>query len=246
MISGPIYTAIGFGENEAREMFSVPFQQITYTYNQHEPELSDEKKETIAKFLPLESFSKYESQFADPIKEDVVDGILVAEKGTFLKLWASLLVKYPADYVSAFLALNSSFWYPGASALDHNGVYIEDGNYYAGFAQDTKWPAAQSFYWDISHYHYLEDIPLINSAFSLWFPFWFSFFCLVAIFFQSSEQGTKARRKLALIFLPAIFLWLTYLLGPTANFRYVFPIFLLYPLYLALILKPDLFIRSRR
>ena len=41
----------------------------------------------------------------------------------------------------------------------------------------------------------------------------------------------RGKGKCAVPFLPVMLLWMTYLLGPVSNFRYIYPMVILYPLF---------------
>jgi len=50
--------------------------------------------------------------------------------------------------------------------------------------------------------------------------------------------ASGSRRRALLVMLPLLF-WLSFLIGPVSNMRYMFPLFCLYPLLVAAALQPN-------
>jgi hypothetical protein len=73
----------------------------------------------------------YNPTFADNIKELVRAGnqdYLVAHKGAFFKLWLELGVKYPGDYLEAYVQQTYGYWYPDSFYLvaETDGISAND------------------------------------------------------------------------------------------------------------------------
>lgn len=243
MINGPLYTAVGIQEGDVREMLSVPMQQIAYVVACHEDSLTEEIKEGIEKYLPVEELSQlYNPRFADPVKNRFCSENFQENKGGFLKLWLKLFWDYPKEYIEAFLNLNLPYWYADACTLDSysNRAYIERDlpeNYEVGgyvFVRDSKIPGLYSVYQALTNYATYQKLPLISNFFSISTPLWLMLFGVVFLKIQR-------KRTAAICFLPPMFVWLTYLLGPVSNLRYMFPIIVLYPLFGAVILQSGRF-----
>ena len=96
--------------------------------------------------------------------------------------------------------------------------------------RESKIPSLLKIYKSVEDYSLFEKIPFVSLLFSLSFPIWF-------IIFTLCEFLNARRYKLILVLLPMIFLWLTYIAGPVSIFRYVLPLFVLYPLILSLTLN---------
>lgn len=234
-INSVVFSAAGIEEGDAKEMLSVPMQQIALTVVTHDGELSEETKAEINKYIPYDAIlGNYNPRFADPVKNFFQTQYFTENKGEFIKLWFSLLVKYPKDYISAFLSLNLPYWYPDAATVDiySKRAYIETGitttDVYT-FTRDSKIPWLYHWYERVADYSAFEGIPLVATLFSIATPVWSLVLCGIIFLAQG-------RKKLVLALLPGFFLWLTYMAGPVSNFRYVFPLFLQYPLLLAAVL----------
>lgn len=233
LINSVIFPAMGIEEGEAKEMLSVPMQQIALASVTHDAELSEETKAEINNYMPYtDMLSSFNPRFADPVKGSFQTEYFTKNKAGFIKLWFSLLLKYPKDYISAFMSLNLAYWYPDAASVDpYSGrKYIETGitqtDVYT-FTRDSKIPRLYDLYEKVADYSAFEKIPFIANLFSIATPFWSLVLCAAVLLAQK-------RNKLVLALLPGFFLWLTYMAGPVSNFRYIFPLFIQYPLLLAI------------
>lgn len=234
IINNYVYVRLGVDEGNAAESLSVPIQQIAYTLTQNEEKITAEEKATIDKYIPYDTIiEKYNPRFSDPVKYTFKTENYNQNPSGFWTLWFQLLKKYPVEYVNAFLTLNLPYWYQNADPIDKfsQREYIEIGmdvcDYYPIYA-DSKLPELRGFYEKVSNYEAFRKIPVLAQIFSLSMPIWLILFTIVSLW------AKKAWRKIIVV-IPALCLWITYMAGPVSNFRYIFPIFILYPLMLGLI-----------
>ena len=114
--------------------------------------------------------------------------------------------------------------------------YVETKRYLMkdiDFSLHSKWKDMYVFYERTAHeLSYIKLMPVLYALLSLSMPLWL---LLGAIFILRAKE----RRKAMLPLLPMVILILTYLLGPVTIFRYLFPVFVQYPLIIALALQPD-------
>ncbi len=245
LINGPIYTLLGVQEGSSAEMLSVPMQQISCVVYYHEAELSAEDKEAIGRYLPVEELAvKYNYRFADHVKGDFDAARFDEAPLEFVKLWARLLVRYPVEYVEAFLNLNLPYWYPDACSTDaiSRVAYIETqvkdtSEFGYQVVRDSKLPWLLPKLEKIANYEAFRTKPVIANIFSISTPLWYLLTCGLILL-------VKKRKDLLLPMLPALGLWLTFMLGPVSNFRYMFPIIVLYPLYTALMIQTNKFAKE--
>jgi len=232
VITGPVYQSLGIQKNGIHEMTAVPMQQISLVYLEEKDNLDAETVEEIGKFIDPDQIEElYNPRFYDPIKDFAVNQTALNEnKGEFFSLWLKLGVKYPKEYVRAFLMLNVPYWYPEAKSWDEfsRRPYIEDGVHaseYYSFQREPKLPLLLMFYQEIASYLLLEKIPVINFLTSITASIWILLAAMVILFARRMYREMMA-------VLPSVLLWGTYMLGPVSNFRYVFPIFVLYLFYM--------------
>lgn len=111
--------------------------------------------------------------------------------------------------------------------------YVETKRYLMkdiDFSLHSKWQDMYVFYERTAHeLSYIKLIPVLYAFLSLSVPLWM---LLAAIFILRAKE----RKRAILPLLPMVILILTYLLGPVTIFRYLFPVFVQYPLIVALAL----------
>lgn len=242
LVNGPAYSAMGIKDGNPREMLSVPMQQISYVVVNYYDELSAQDLEDINKYLPADSLVYlYNPRFADPVKIEFNTDYFKEDSATFFKVWGRLLLQYPDEFVTSFLNLNLPYWYPDANSNDalSRRIYIETNIYpveSSGYEviRDSKIPFLYNLYEKVASYLLFDTMPIVANIFSISTPIWVMLITVLIL-------QIKKKLPLATIILPVILYWCTFLLGPVSNFRYVFPIMLLYPLFIALILQSNKF-----
>jgi hypothetical protein len=233
VINGGVYPALGIAEGEGVEMLAVPMQQISKVVVEKDASLTEEEKQSIGTFFTYDSISTtYNPRFGDYIKGVFQNDYYEEHKADFIKLWCHLLFKYPKQYVDAFLSLNLPYWYPDSATVDgYSHVrYIETG--LCELAQypltlQSKLPGLYKLYEKVASFEAFQDIPVAATVFSITTPLWLMLLCLFVLV-------QKKKTQQVILLLPGLFLWLTFMAGPVSNFRYIFPIFCLYPIYMAL------------
>ena len=234
LVDVKLYNMLGIKPGNSREMFSVPIQQISYTVLKNNDSLDEQTKNEIDKFIKYDKvFTDYNPRWADLMKKTFKTKYFNEHKKEFIELWLKLLVKYPDEYISSFLTLNIPYWYPDSNSIDEYSQrrYIETHmihNKYYEPVRDSKLPWLLEKLEDITSIEPIEKKPIIFNIFSLSTPIW-------AIMFTIFICLYKKHYNKILVLLPLLLLWLTYMLGPVSNFRYVFPLVILYPLLLFLI-----------
>ncbi len=238
-INNVLYSALDVREGNSREKLSLPMTQIAYVVQKNEEELSEEDLNWVNKYLSLTRIrNKFNPRFADPIKAKFKTNRYDSHPWDFYKLYFHLAGKYPADYISAFFNLNIPYWYPDAETIDpyaerlylETGIY-ENNNYF--FERNSKMPRLYEFYERFANYEIQRKYYILECIYNIHLPIWLM---LMTIFVAILKKQYKS----ILVILPLILLWLTYLLGPVSNFRYIVPIYVLYPMMIYLmVLKKD-------
>jgi hypothetical protein len=163
------------------------------------------------------------------------------DKASFFKLWFALLTRYPKEYITAFLDLNLPYWYIDASTLDlySQRMYLETFIYspqitHYDVVRESKIPWLYNKYEVFANFAVVQKIPGVSHAFSISLPIWVLLFTGIVLI-------VKNKKDYICVILPHVCYWLTFLLGPVSNLRYVFPIIALYPLYLAFMVNAKAF-----
>ena len=249
VVIGPVYSAAGISSGGSA-IASVPIQQVANVVSHHGDELSADEQAAIDAVLPFDRLQdSYVPRFADTtvrlfkarpssvgsMRESIID---------FLKVWAGFIPRYPLEMFDAFATLNVPYWYPFAQTPDPSSQrdYIETSvwktsDYYT-VEPDSKLPALREAYEAVASYAPFNN-PLLGLVFSPSSAWWYIVFATYLLY------ASGARRNVLLVMLPLLF-WLSFLVGPVSNMRYMFPIFCLYPLLVCAALQPAFVIAQDR
>lgn len=216
----------------AREMLSVPAQQIARVVQYHEEELTGEDLEAIAAVWG-ENLPEYVPAIADRSKKDIAGDKETLR--TFAGEWVSLGLRYPGEYLQAFLLKNKGMW-------DLTDVtYLNDVYSYAkGYLQIT-YPSDQQPYMEALAPGYvrhqkLQPLQSLYRYFAAGDELWRycppvalvmqpAFYCYLLLFICLCCIGLKK----PVLLLPAVYLLAlagTLLLGPCVLTRYMYPLML--------------------
>lgn len=227
-----IHAASATSDTYAREMLSVPAQQIARVVQYHGDELTKQDMDALTAVWK-EGMPEYVPAIADRSKRDIT-----GDQETLRQLmeeWVSLGFRYPGEYMKAFLLKNKGIW----DLTDT--TYLNDVYSYAkGYLQIT-YPSDQQVYMDAlaPGYERHQKLQILQSLYryfaagdELWrycppmalvmqpafYTFLLLFYCLCCI-------GLKR----PMLLLPAVFplaLLGTLLLGPCVLTRYMYPVML--------------------
>lgn len=230
-----IYAASATSSTYAREMLSVPAQQIARVAQYHEEELTGEDREALA-VVWQEGLPEYVPAIADRSKKDITN-----EKETLRILageWVSLGIRYPGEYLKAFLLKNKGIW----DLTDMS--YLNDVYSYAKGYLQISYPSDQQVYMEAlaPGYERHQKLQLLQSVYryyaagdELWrycppvaLVMQPAFYCLLLLFYCLCCIGLKKPAML----LPTVYLLAllgTLLLGPCVLTRYLYPLMLSVP-----------------
>ncbi len=169
---------------------------------------------------------------ADSVKNTLNSDVFRNDLPGYLRLWAELGLRYPAEYAKAFLIQSSGYWFPGSRAPQ---LYLVPYDLYVQRMDSSFDPMAADysplFNPTLPEYplfafvaYALASLPLISVLFSIGFQFWVLLFCCVWLLYRKNYP------PLAFFALPfAVFA--SCILSPVNNhFRYAFPALLALPL----------------
>lgn len=223
------------------ESISVCVQQIARSVKYNEDKFTNEEIEQINKFFEFDKLGElYQSYISDPVKGNFNSAYYEDNKGEFIKLWLSLLLKYPQEYIEAFIYNNYGYWYPetwnfivikGFSSPEHSTLVNLD-------IKST--PLIDNpIVSNVADIVEKRNIPLVSFFFSVGFSFWLVVLCLGYVIYQRKYRSI-------LVFLPVILVWCTILASPVfCEYRYVYSIFVTLPALMSMIyLKEENTIRQ--
>lgn len=217
----------------AREMLSVPAQQIARVAAYHEEELTAQDLENLSVIWNQGELPEYVPAIADRSKRDIVGEKEVLK--TLLQEWVSLGCRYPGEYGKAFLLKNKGMWY-----LEDTSYLNDVYSYAKGYLQ-LSYPSDQQVYMEAlvpgyvrhqklqflqSVYRYFAAVDevwryvpplalLMQPAFYCWALL---YYCLCCIGLKKSAYLIPAVYVIALVG--------TLLLGPCVLTRYLYPVML--------------------
>ena len=235
IINGPIYSLMGIGEGSSKEALSIPMQQIANVVYWDGDALTEEERTEIDRYLPVDELrGAYNFRISDPVKDLFREDEYNEDKAGFFRIWLRLFRRFPANYINAALTLNVPFWYPLTETFDRYTKlpYIEidnKSNKYYSFENESKLPELKEFLTGIADFSNYSTNPIMSLLLKIAVPLW-----LILLTLYTMLRRGEARRALP-VRLMLLFL-LTYLAGPVSNFRYIFPLFCLYPVLFCLIM----------
>lgn len=230
----------------AREMLSVPAQQIARVVAFHEEELTAQDLENLSFIWDKGELPEYVPAIADRSKKDIVGDKEVLQ--TLAKEWWSLGCRYPEEYWKAFLLKNKGMWYL------EDTTYLNDVYSYAKGYLQISYPNDQQAYMEALAPGYTrhQKLQLLQSVYryfaavdEVWryFPplallMQPAFYCWMLLFYCLCCIGLKKPGMLV----PAVYVIAlvgTLLLGPCVLTRYLYPVMLSVTVLIILALLGD-------
>ena len=237
-----IREAMGAGSGSSAEMFSVIMQQFARTGQKQYDNLTPEEWSTINRYVDSEFWGDYNPVIADSVKICVTAYCYDAWEEDFprmLKDWMNIGLHYPNEYIDAFLALTSGYWF--LDDVSHAEVlgYGDDTNLgllytfnasvsdvFEGVESRSFLPGLLTAYQKIVNGNSYYGWPVLSLLFKPAFYCWLMLLAIVSFLYK------KEPKKQLLPLLPLLYL-LTLFLGPVVNFRYIYPITVVVPVLLA-------------
>lgn len=234
--------AMQAGSGSKVEMYSLFIQQFGRVGHYHENSLSTEDYLLLDHYIQHEYWEKYNPPLADTIKGSVANSNYLDWKDdipAMLRDWLKFGLDYPNDYIDAFLALTSGYWF--LDDVSHAEVlgYGDDTNLgllytfnasvsdsFEGIENHSYLPGLLNIYQKIVNGNCYFDWPVVSSLFK---PAWY---CWALVLVMVSLVYLRCGRKLYLCLLPFLYL-MTLFLGPVVNMRYVYPIITAVPFLFA-------------
>lgn len=227
-------TTSAVDDETKREMLSVPCQQLARVFVLERENLDDSEKDDILKYVP--DAEKYNEFIADNTKDtENIDGDIDG----FLRLYITLLRKYPMRYLEAFL-LNIKGYYDlndtscnsitkGVDTIGYLWLYFWE---YEGAEHIHLLPRLENWYYEWFCLNKIEDIPVVNTLFR------FGIFTWAILFSHAYIEGAD-KKKYAPVFWTVELLLLSYLFGPCSYPRYAFPFIIVSPVIIIMSLSSN-------
>lgn len=113
-------------------LYVLPFQQIANVVA-HDRELNEKEEWLIEEYIPLDQVKDaYNPMLVDVLFSRIADTCkasrLEIDKIEYIKLWIELFVKYPLDYLEAYVNMNKYYFYPNRyiESMYYTQIYPND------------------------------------------------------------------------------------------------------------------------
>lgn len=227
------------------EKYSVLVQQFARVGYFYKDELDKETYELLDKYVSDIYWEDYYAPISDPVKGGV-GGNNYSEHwegkmSEVLNAWLTIGLKYPNEYIDAFLCLTSGFWFMDditwAEVLNFEGTERKGALHTfnstvseqipEGIASEPKFPQLESFLEQIVSENCFYKWPVVSNIFKPALYCWILMLCCLLYIY------TKQKEKCLITCYPLAYL-LTMYLGPVVQVRYVLPIIVVIPVMLAM------------
>lgn len=225
------------------EMYSVPIQQMGHVVFFKKDTLSQEELNTMEEYMTGSTeWQSFNITLADSQKS-CANADAWTNTPKMFKDWIHFAIRYPDDYIDAYLGLTSGYYFPDDVSISQHLGYgresmrglIETFNAskplddcYPGVKSESKIPALQYLLeGPVSDEQYLKW-PVVSGLFRPALYCWFGFI-LYGVLLYKKKYREFAAASLQLAY------FLTVAMGPVANIRYVFQLMIGLPVLTAFV-----------
>ncbi|MCM1038425.1 MAG: DUF6020 family protein [Ruminococcus sp.] len=231
---------------ENQEMLTVPIQQLARTYKFNQEAFDEEDIIALHEILPEEALELYNPKLSDPVKIHFDNQAFMADKSRYMRMWLKIGLRKPLSYINAWLVNSYGFWYPDTIIDVYSGNTVftftyQDSSYF-GYevelpgVRDSKIPWLDEMYRRLSLELEQEKVPILSMLYSPGCLFWCFLFVLSYLFYRKKYH-------ILVPYLLVLLIWLTVLLGPTYLPRYVLIFWFGLPLFAAVMLEEEKFVK---
>lgn len=203
----------------------VPFQQIANVVV-HERELNEKEEWLIEEYIPLDEVKEaYNPILVDTLYSYILNTAkpsrLDINKIEYLKLWVELFLKYPLDYLEAYVNMNKYYFYPNKYVENMYYTSIYPNEYGIEYTNNNK-----SLVNKIENiYNNQKNIPLVSCAFS---PGTIVFILMIGLYYCLLKKNKTT--FISMFHLLVNFLILMAFVPLNDEFRYIYPVVACLPL----------------
>lgn len=242
IVKYPVMRAFRVEQPDFIESVCIPMQQITAVIC-NDRELTDQQLALVENVVDLTYIKDlYNPTFADNIKELVRAGnqdYLNAHKKEFLRLWIELGLRYPGDYLTAYVKQTYGYWYPDSFYLVAEAEGVSATKYGVSHTPLIGGPLVIKG----------KEIAIkLGSMVPIYGTLWsMGVACWIMIFSIGTVIIRRENHKLV-CYLPSAALLFTVLIAtPVATeFRYVYFMVLSLPFYLITAMLPEILYQEQR
>ena len=225
VMTGPVLKTMNVPDTDPVEAFAVPMQQVARVVA-NDRALTQEQQTLLGEIFLMDKLgAAYDPQTVDPVKYetfryDQVDFIR-HNAGKYVRLYLSLGLRYPGDYLKAWIDETRGYWNGGYSYWIYT---LETEENILGITQAAGANPLARLY--AAWFRFAEKPTVLQPLYSIGLQVWSLIACCGVCCLQKRKQWLIAVPALVL----AVGLWLG---TPVyAEFRYAYPMMLCAPLVL--------------
>lgn len=234
LLLNPVLSLLQVAETNMLEALSVPIQQVARVISEG-GKLTDEENALLDAIVDRSVIPEnYDPNCSDEMKDAILrksyGGIHViqANWSEYLKLWIGLGVRYPRQYLEAWIELTKGYWNAGYDYYIY-AEYVSDNDLgiYMVPQKNLIHNLVKAYCMFTRESHFFEPLQSIG------LHVWLTVFCFY--------RNVRDRRKSALVYIPLLVILAGLWLGTPvfAEFRYAYPMFAAFPLLLPLALHSE-------
>lgn len=232
IVTGPVYEAVGIKQGSIREALSIPLQQFARISKYKEDSLTQEEKNKIYQYLPVENIGElYHPLSSDPVKGNFSQEGFEKDRIGLIKLYLHLAIKYPGQTIYSFINNSYGYYYPDTIGWGITyGINQQEfqNSRSKNFGLDRKPIIKISIIDKIHDFINQKNIPLFSMLASSGFYFWMM--CLSFVYCVYTKKY-----KILIAYIPMIVIWLTCLASPVfCENRYIYSLYVSLPFLLSL------------
>ncbi len=231
ILIGPVLDALNVTSTNFVEAFAVPMQQIARVIHNERP-LTQEETALLAEIFWMDKVKElYDPGNVDPVKFEAFrsysdNAYIMEHAGEYLSLYLRLGLRYPADYLQAWIEQTKGFWNGGYNFWTYSLKMGKNDEF--GIVQIQKENLLASLY--RAWFRYAAKLEIIQ--------FWDSIGLYSWILGACCAVSALRKRKEFLLTVPLLVLVLGLCFGTPifAEFRYAYPMIVTTPFILTVTL----------
>lgn len=239
--TGPIFDYMKVGKVGKQEALSVVFQQTARCLKYYGDDVTEKEKKVIDKVIDYDTIAEnYDPDLSDPVKSTFRMDADSKDLHNYFKVWFEMGKKHPGEYLQSFVASTYGYYTPLTFRLERNQVYCRlftVRQYYDKRERLLKGMIPESFMDKMEFTQtedaksqkktllfvnkYLMNVPFLAIFYNTGAITWFILTCFMLLVIKKDFQNIVA-------FFPALLVIGVCLLSPkNANFRYIYPAFVI-------------------
>ncbi len=217
-MKGPVLSMMNVSQPDLVESLSIPVQQVARVISEGYA-LTDEEYDLLSQVVDVEEIPEiYQFYISDPVKNEIRSKnqqYLIEHKFEYLKLWINLGLKYPGEYVKAWVDQTRGYFNGGYRYW----IYSQGINDPNDFSLSTQVQPNRVQDWFQDYFDEFYDLEILQPLHSVGLHVWIVFGAFVVCVI-------KKRPEMLLCIVPLMIVGTLLVATPVyCEFRYAYSIF---------------------